>query len=134
MQAFRRSRFLRHVMLPLTLMAWLSGCHKWSSPGMPLDQALSEREGEREGEQVRMTLSDGSLVRLKSVSLLGASLVGLTLSGNPRTVALDNVIRFEVRKTDQLKTSLVVGAVLVGLLSIPYYAIRCLKEDPAPNC
>lgn len=52
---FRRSRFLRFVVFPLTLVSLLPACHKWSTLHSPVEVAI---RGERL-DPVRLTLSDG---------------------------------------------------------------------------
>ena len=49
---FRRSQFCRLVVLPLTLVSFLSACHKWVDVEPPLAAAIERAEPDR----VRLTV------------------------------------------------------------------------------
>jgi hypothetical protein len=69
MGVFRRSKSQRYIVIPLLLTCFLSGCYKWSvQPG----SAISDEAP----EQVRVILSDGSWVKLRSPEVRGDSIVG----------------------------------------------------------
>ena len=59
-------------MLPVTLVAFMSACHKWSAvePGQPF--------AEEGAEEVRITRTDGQWYVLKEASVVGDSVVGET--------------------------------------------------------
>ncbi len=116
MRVFGRSRFQRHIVIPLMLTCFLSGCYKWS---VQPASAISDEAP----EQVRVMLSDGSWVKLRSPEVRGDSIVGSTKGTSADTLvaySLVNVAAVEVRHTDVLKTAgLVLGlgfalAVLIG--------------------
>ncbi len=64
MRVFRRSKFQRHLVLPLMLTCFLSGCYKWSGQPTP---AYFDAAPER----ARITLSEGRVVDPRSVEIRG---------------------------------------------------------------
>jgi len=119
---FRRSPFLRRVILPLTLLAFLSACHKWVPLEPPVTQAITEGEP----GTVRVTLSDGWQRVLKEPHISGDSLVALD---DTVGVALDDVQQIEARRANTPATiGLVVGSIaaafgvllVVGLIFCPH--------------
>ena len=55
MRMFRRSKFQRHLVIPLMLTCFLSGCYKWSAQTTRAAVA-------RPPERARITLDDGRVV------------------------------------------------------------------------
>ncbi len=53
MRVFQRSEFQRHLVIPLMLTCFLSGCYKWVPLEPPVEQAIAEHNG-----KVRITLED----------------------------------------------------------------------------
>ena len=101
------SRFIHQVMLPVTLVAFMSACHKWSTvePGQPFaEDGIAE---------VRITQTDGQRVVLKEAAVVGDSLVGL-VNGDSTSIALSEVDKIEVRKGDWVGTTLVVFGAAAG--------------------
>ena len=121
MRVFRRSKFQRHIVIPLMLVCFMSACHKWSvQPGRPtLDEAP---------ERARITLSDGRVVELRSLEIRGDSVVGFAKTesrrstGQPvwgdtlQTYPLADVMVFEVGKTA------VVRIVVISALAVAFVA------------
>ena len=112
---FQRSKSQRHLVIPLLLTCFLSGCYKWS---VQPTSAISDEAPER----ARITLSDGRVVELRSLEIRGDSLVGFAKTGESmrragqpvwgdtlQTYPLADVTRFEVRKTDTGMTVLAVA-------------------------
>ena len=117
---FRRSRFLRFVILPLMLIAFLPACHKWVALEPPIALAIAEESG-----TIRVTLTDNSRMVLKEPRVSGDSLVAL---GDTVGVALNDVQQVEGRRPNVLATVLVVsGAVVLAL--VPLYALNCSIRD-----
>ncbi len=121
MRVFQRSKFQRHLVIPLMLTCLLSGCYKWTPAtvrGSP--------------EHARLTLDDGRVVELRSLEIRGDSVAGFAKqesrrTGQPvwsdtlQTYALADVTAFEVRQKDKGRTrflvaGLVLTAVAVGLV------------------
>jgi len=77
MNYLKRSRFLRYVVLPLTLLALLPGCYKWTmvETGVDLPTELPR--------SVRVTLTDGESLVLENVTITTDSLFGQR-GGNKR--------------------------------------------------
>ena len=117
---FRRSPFLRRVILPLTLLAFLSACHKWVPLEPPVAQAITEQEP----GTVRITLTDNSRVVLKEPRVSGDSLIAL---GYTVGVPLEEVQQVEAQRANTPATiGLVVGVILLvwaGLTAL------CAAED-----
>ena len=112
MPTYRSSRFVRRVVLPLTLLAFLSACHKWVPLEPPVAQAITEEES----GTVRVTLTDNSRMVLKEPRVSGDSLVAL---GDTVGVALDDVQQVEGRRANVLATVfLVAGAGVLALVGI----------------
>ncbi len=118
MRVFRRSKFQRHIVIPLMLTCFLSGCYKWSlQPAAVVDEAP---------KRARITLSDGRVVELRALEIRGDSVVGFEKTGSRRrsgqpvwgdtlqTYPLADVTKLEVRKTDVVGT---VGLVVVGTVA-----------------
>ncbi len=99
MRVFRRSKFQRHLVIPLTLVCFMAACHHWVAVEPPVEQALAEHNG-----KVRMTLEDGRRVEFNSARVAEE----FWQSSAQRDTAFSNVAKAEVRKTN------VVG--LVGFL------------------
>ena len=118
MPYFRRSPLLRRVVLPLTLLAFLSACHKW----VPLEPPVAQAIAEEEPGTVRVTLADSSRVVLKEPRISGDSLVALD---DTVRVALDDVQQIEARRANTPATiGLVVGslAAAYGVLILLFIA------------
>ncbi len=107
MRRFSTSRFIHQVMLPVTLVAFMSACHKWSTvePGQPFAE-----EGTAE---VRITQTHGQRVVLKESVVVGDSVVGL-VNGDSASFALSDMDKIQVRKGDWVGTTLLVLGVVVG--------------------
>ena len=127
MRVFRRSKFQRHLVIPLMLVCFMSACHKWVPLESPLEQALAEHHG-----KVRLTLEDGQRVELESVFVARDSvfrdIFGATRSGVG--VPLSDVAKAEVRKTDVVGTvGLVVLIGVAASLAGGVYVGCGLSED-----
>ena len=138
MPYYRRSRFLRRVILPITLLAFLSACHKWVDLKPPFERALAEEQAER----VRLTLVDYSVLVVKTPTIEGDTLialdtrwqdvpsgasidgVGVTKRVHPRlTVPLDQIRQVEVQKAN------VVGTVLLAAGSAALFVGFVVEVD-----
>jgi len=109
MRVYQRSKFQRHLVIPLLLTCFLTGCYKWS-----VQPASAISEGAP--EQVRLMLSDGSWVKLRSPEVRGDSIVGWTKGASADTLAAYSragLAAVEVRSIDVPKTTgLAVGVPL----------------------
>ena len=132
MRVFRRSRFQRHLVIPLMLTCFLSGCYKWSvQPAPAYFDAAPER--------ARITLSDGRVVELRSLEIRGDSVAGFGKTDTwyiwgdtLQTYPLADVTKLEVRKTDGLRTfGLVVGITAAALVAagLVCAATDCIELD-----
>ena len=110
MQAIPRSPFVRSVVIPLTLIGWLSGCYKWST----VDMSPSEVVNGELPEQVRVTWR-GEQYELTSPTIQADSLIGW--DSDQRMVILTGEIEsFEVREGDDGATIGLIVGVLAGLV------------------
>jgi hypothetical protein len=99
MRALRRSSFLRYIVIPLTLMAWLSACHKWSYSPLSPSQAVSEGP-----DRVRVTTPSERVV-LYSPRVEGDSIIGsLPITGGRQASSICEIERLETRQFDVLWT------------------------------
>ncbi len=107
MRRFSISRLIHQVMLPITLVSFMSACHKWSTvqPGQPF--------AEEGAEELRITRTDGQRVVLKESVVVGDSVVGL-VNGDSASFALSDMDKIQVRKGDWVGTTLLVLGVVVG--------------------
>ncbi len=124
MRRFSASRLIHQVMLPVTLVAFMSACHKWSTvePGQPF--------AEEGTEEVRITQTHGQRVVLKESAVVGDSVVGL-VDGDTASIALSEVDKIQVRKTDVAGTvGLVVGigAAIVATAVVGFLVV-CATTD-----
>ena len=107
MRRFSISRFIHQVMLPVTLVAFMSACHKWSTvqPGQPF--------AEEGTEELRFTGIHRQRVVLKESTVVGDSVVGL-VNGDSASFALSEMDKIQVRKGDWVGTTLLVLGTVAG--------------------
>ena len=126
---FRRSPFLRRVILPLTLLAFLSACHKW----VPLEPPVAQAIAEQQPSTVRVTLADSSQVVLKEPHISGDSLVAFEDGKDAQAVALllEDLQRVEERRANTPATiGLVVGSIAAAFgVLILAVVIACELEE-----
>ena len=118
---FSQNTFVHQVILPVTLAAFMSACHKWSTvePGEPFAE-----EGTAE---LRISTADVYRVVVKQSSAVGDSVVGL-VDGEPTSIALSEVKKVEVRKGDWVGTTLVVFGAAAGAF-FAVVAVSCAESD-----
>ena len=121
MLRYRRSPFLRRVVLPLTLLAFLSACHYWRPLEPPIAQAITEEEP----GTVRVTLTDNSRIVLEEPRISGDSLIAL---GDTVGVALNDVQQVEGRRSDVFGTVLLASGAFV-LAAVAIVVTVCLLEN-----
>ena len=119
---FSTSGFIHQVMLPVTLVAFVSACHKWSTvqPGQPFAE-----DGTAE---VRITQTDGQRVVLKESAVVGDTLVGL-VNGDSVSVSLSEVEKVEVRKGDAVGTGISIGSVAIAVGFLIWGAVAAAEWD-----
>ena len=127
MRRFRTNRFIHQVMLPVTLVAFMSACHKWSTvePGQPF--------AEDGTEELRFTGIHGQRVVLKQAAVVGDSLVGL-VNGDSASIALSEVDKIEVRKGDWVGTGILIGSVVIVGLAIVAVGMAAAWGGPFSGC
>jgi hypothetical protein len=85
------------VLTAVALCVLLSSCHKWVSLDRPTTQAIDEQPS----ATIRVTLADSSRKVLTLPRVRGDSLIAFE---DTLAVALDDVRKVEVRRTDVLAT------------------------------
>jgi hypothetical protein len=115
------ARLVHQVMLPVTVVAFMSACHKWSTvePGQPF--------AEEGTEEVRFTGVRGQRVVLKEPVVVSDSVVGL-VNGDSASFALSEMDKIQVRKGDWVGTTLVVLGVAAGAF-VAVVAVSCAEAD-----
>lgn len=106
MNSFRRSQFLHLVVLPLMLVVFLSGCHKW----VPIEPPYTALAGQPD---VRATLTEGPPQFVPDARIARDSLIGI---GHRERIALpiEQVRLLEKRlSNDEANAGLVVVGILV---------------------
>ena len=113
---FRHSPLLRRVVLPLTLLAFLSACHKW----VPLEPPVAQAIAETESGTIRITLADSSRMVLKTgyMEIEGDSLYSVDVNTRPVTLPLRDVVLVEEEKTDGAMTALLIGGIVL-VVAVP---------------
>ncbi len=111
---FRRSPLLRRVVLPLTLLAFMSACHKW----VPLEPPVARAIAEAESGTIRITLADSSRMVLKARRIEGDSLYATDEKTHAVTLPLHDVLAVEEEKTDGAMTALLIGGIVL-VVAIP---------------
>lgn len=106
----RRSRLTRYFVVPLMLLALLSGCYKWSLPGQgPADYIRAEGPS-----KVRVTLKDSRRFVVEDPTVGDGAITG-TVGDSTVTIPLDRLWSLEERHLDHPKTwGLAAGALVVG--------------------
>ncbi len=125
---FRRSPFLRRVILPLTLLAFLSACHKW----VPLEPPVAQAIAERDPGTVRVTLADSSRIVLKEPHIMGDSLIAFEDGKEPQTVALllEDLQRVEEKRANTPATVfLILGAAVLAFFALGVIAMEATYGD-----
>ncbi len=122
---FRRSRFIRFVVLPLTLIAFLPACYKWTEVETTADSQFPD--------PIRVTLMDGRQIVVEDATVTADSLFGRP-KGTPRPVlgeelgvrvSLNDVQKVEQTEPDEgsmmtliaTVTAVMSAAILAGDLS-----------------
>ncbi len=109
MRRFSINRLIHQVMLPVTLVSFMSACHKWSE----LDQDPREFVSAEHPDEIRVHLSDGTKADLDLPVVRGDTLIGVD-GDYSLLVALSEVDKIEVRKGDWVGTTLFVLGAVVG--------------------
>ncbi len=133
MRVFRRSKFQRHIVIPLMLVCFMAACHKWVAVASPLEWTLADHHG-----KVRLTLEAGHRIEVDAVYVARDSVfwrahddMGLGATRSGFSVPLSDVAKAEVRKSDVVGTvGLVVGiSFALALMGAVAFA-ACLQQDP----
>ncbi len=133
MRVFRRSKFQRHLVIPLMLTCFLSGCYKWSAQTTP--GAVAEPP-----ERARITLDDGRVVELRSLEMRGASVAGFAKTDiynwgdTLQTYRLADVRQLDYRTFNGLGTGILIGSVVIVGLAIVAVGMLAAWEGPFSGC
>ncbi len=133
MRVYRRSKFQRHLVLPLMLICFMSACHKWSV--QPAHPTLHEAP-----ERARITLSDGRVVELRSLEMRGDSVAGFAKTDiynwgdTLQTYPLADVRQLDYRTFNGLGTGILIGSVVIVGLAIVAVGMLAAWEGPFSGC
>jgi hypothetical protein len=127
-------------MLLLTLVSWLSSCHKWVPLEPPIEPAIEESDP----GTVRITLANGRLVTVKEPFVSGDSVVGtveetywergkMLREQRATSIALSSVQKIEVRRADPLATMGTIIGVTLGTILV-FWAVSCASEPNQIGC
>ena len=126
MRRTRRSSFASAVLLPFTLLVWLTGCYKW----VPLEPPVAQAVSERTPGTIRITLADGSQVVLKEPRVMGDSLRAIGDGAEHQAAAfpLEGLREVEEKRANvPVIIGLAVGGIAVALgLAV---VIACAVQD-----
>lgn len=128
MLAQRRSPLVHNVVIPITLLALLSGCYKWSTPGQsPVDFIR-----DKEPSQVKLHLKDGRQLVVHDPSVTNGD-ISAFVNDTLRTVPFDEVSYLEHRSINALGIVGVVTA--IGLFALVVgYAVECSANPDSFFC
>ncbi len=133
MRMFRRSKLQRHLVIPLMLTCFLSGCYKWSAQTTPA--AVAEPP-----ERARITLDDGRVVELRSLEMRGDSVAGFAKTDiynwgdTLQTYPLADVRQLDYRTFNGLGTGILIGSVVIVGLAIVAVGMLAAWEGPFSGC
>ncbi len=123
----RRSRFIRFVILPLTLIAILPACYNWHGVGT---NVVSPTEV---SSLTRVTLTNGEELMLRDVIVTADSVFGRDKDSRPLFAGEERPVRInsdDVRLIDRRSTNwLALGPLIfvTGLFTL--VAIECVSPD-----
>ena len=114
---FRRSRFIRFVILPLTLVALLPACQGWVGVNTAVESPTAI------SGSIRVTLNDGEEIKLEDATVTIDSVFGWREGAwraapgetQPVRIALDDVAKIDEQRTKTLAT---VGVVWLAVLVV----------------
>jgi len=138
MNYFRRSRFFRLAILPLTLIVWVSACTVTRTVAMNRPHETIAREAP---DKVIVTLEDGSRRHVRGPWIEADSLFGYVYDARNRTYsdtvrfALADITEFEERKKETSSgrtVALVVGLIAVSVAATVIF-FQALEEGIAAS-
>lgn len=137
---------LARLLLVAAIAAACGGCATWKADSTDPEVLLKRPDGPRE---LRLTLADGSVVEVRNPAVRGDSLIGATKVGTPDRwdrrgphpsdpgdpelrVALADIRRVEVMKTDKLRTAVAIAAGVGATVLIVAAITSDKKVSPPP--
>ena len=122
---------MRHVLMTLFALLILActSMHPVEEPAATIQQQILNEGLIASGDEVRVVTADGAVhqFRVREVDLDAG-----TVSGDEDAVAITNIVTLEKREFSGLKTGLLVGGVVLGLLGTSCEA-SC-DDSPGPFC
>ena len=122
----RRSRFIRFVILPLTLIAILPACYKWHVVGT---NAASPTEV---SSLTRVTLTNGEEVMLRDVIVTADSVFGRDKDSRPLFAGEERAVRInsdDVRFIERRSTNWLATGALIWLGVGVVVSLACAASD-----
>ncbi len=125
MRQFSTSRFIHQVMLPVTLVAFMSACHKWST----VREDPRDFVGQNEVHKVRVDRRSGGVIELADPVVRGDTLVG-SRNGEEVAIPIADVHQLDYRTFDGLGTGILIGSVVIVGLAIVAVVTLATWEGP----
>jgi hypothetical protein len=119
MQTLPRSLLVRTVVIPLTLVAFVSGCYKWTPVEMTPVEVVAD-----EPDRARVVLLNGDSVELERMAIVDDSLIGYapettTKSAQRVAISLNDISRMETKEPNTTANAVIsagfIAVVVTGL-------------------
>ena len=114
MRRFSISRLIHQVMLPVTLVAFMSACHKWST----VQEDPRDFVVQNDVHRVRVDRGSGGVIELADPVVRGDSLVGSLRNGVQVAIPIADVHQLDYRTFDGLGTGILIGSGVIAGLAI----------------
>ncbi len=108
MRRFSISRIIHQVMLPVTLVSFMSACHKWSTVREDPRAFIEQNDV----HTVRLSLRSGDEIELVFPGVRGDTLVGWH-NGEEFAIPTADVRELDKRTFDGLGTGFLIGSIVV---------------------
>lgn len=102
----------RNVVLPVTLLLWLAGCHRWVQLVTP-ETALREAADAPSAAKFRIYRADDAVIEGRPVETSADSVV-LFVGGDSMAVAFGDIISADVRETRVVATIFLIAGVFAA--------------------
>jgi hypothetical protein len=125
MQNMKQSPITRFFVVPLTLVALVSGCHKWSPPS----QSPADFIRDEEPSKVKLYLTDGRELVVENPVVTETTISG-TVDDSLVTIPFEEIEQLEGRRTD-VPATVVVAFLGTVLAAATVFVVACATDE---NC
>lgn len=126
----RINRFIHQVMLPVTLVAFMSACHKWST----VQEDPRDFVVQNDVRRVRVDRGSGGEFELTDPVVRGDTLVGSLRNGVEVAIPIADVRELDYRTFDGVGTGILIGSVVIVGLAIVAVGMLAAWEGPFSGC